>query len=327
MASFASQNIQLVKETSYGVTPGSPTYKRFNAMRIAIQQQYEANPFAGTGLVVPSLVTIDDKFVQGDVEGRAAYNDLGYVLCSLFGAPTTTTPGGATLARQHVWTWNGSTEPAWVSYTAQYGDATLADTVTGLVFRSMEYGGGRMDGLDFSASILAKPLTTGATLDGTATDVPAVPINAPEMDVYMDTTWAGVGTTKLLKTYNANIAIADRLDRTRPINSTQGSDGLVQLADQEHKLDLQMEVDSVSKGLYAVADSGAFRYIQIRNTGGIIEAAIAYLLKIDATVIFTGTSGYEEYNNIHALTWNGRIARDASANCLRITLINTTLTY
>ena len=327
MSSSASQVVQIVKESVYGTTPGSPAYKRFSALAFKPAQQYETDPFAAQGAVIPTITTMSDKFVSGDVTGRLAYNDIGYIFASMFGAPTTTTPGGGTTSRQHVWTWNGSTEPTWISYSMQYGDATLADIITGLVFRSVNWGGGRMDGLDFGASVLAKPLTTGATLDGTATDIVAVPATALQRDIYLDTTWAGAGTTKLLKTYSANVNIGDRLDRTRPINSAQSSDGLIQLPDQDHTVDLQMEVDATSKGLYAVAEAGTFRYVQDRFTGPIIEAAIAYSLKVDMAVTFVGTSGYEDYNGIETLTWNGRIMRDSSANAIRITLVNTVLTY
>lgn len=328
-ASFATQRIQVVKETSYGVTPGTPVYKRFNALQILPKPMFTTNPFAASGLVVPSIVTTDDEWVEGDVAGRMAFNDIGFPLTSLFGAPTTTlATGGVATAKQHVWTWDGGAEPVPISYTAEYGDGALADRITGLFFKSMDFGGGRQDGLDFSSSILAKPLTEGITLTAGATDVVAKPISAPQMDVYLDTTWAGLGTSKLLQTYNANVSIADRYDRTRPINSTKSSDGLVQLPDEEHTLDLQMAVDATSKSYLPVIRAGGSRYAQVRYTSAeVIDGTAVYSFKMDAAVLFTGTGGYEEYNGLNAITWNTRIARDSGGNCLRFTLVNDTAAY
>jgi len=327
-SSFATQQVQLVKETSYGVTPGSPAYLRLNSFRLNASPNFATNPFAGSGLVVPSIITLDDEFVEGDAEGRAAYNDLGFVFASLFGAPTTTTPDAtnAATARQHVWTWNGSTEVSPVSYTMERGDALFADRVTGVFFNTLSIGGGRTDGLDFGTSIIGKPQSEGATLTAGATDVVAVPINPTDMDVYMDNTFAAVGTTKLLQTYNAMLELAERNERTRPINSTKSSDGLVQAADQEHTLDLSMAVDAVSKALFAAIRAGTSKAVQIKWTGPTIGGTTAYLLKIDTMLFFTGAA-YEEYNNLNTLTMNTRIGRDASANCLRITLVNTQATF
>lgn len=327
-SSAAIQQVQLVAETSYGVTPGAPAYKRLNDVKIVPTTTFDTENFSPSGVVVPALIIVNDEFTEGGVEGALSFTGTGYPLSSLFGAPTTTTPTGGTTSKQHLWSWDGKSEPTPRSYTMEYGDAAFADRVAGVFFNSLTFGGGRQDGLDFGSAILGKPLTEGQTLTVGATDVPAKPVSALQMDVFLDNTWAALGTTKLLQAYNVPVEIADRYDRTRPINSTKSSDGLVQLAGQEHTVQTNMAVDAVSKALYATMRNGTKKFIRVLFTGPIIEGAIPYTLQMDACVLPTGTDGYAEYNGLHAIQWNWVIARDdVSGNCLSFKLVNLETAY
>lgn len=327
-SSDASQKIQLVKETSYGVTPATPTYQRLNDVGIRPAPQFVKDPFAPRGQLLPVLATLNDEFVQGAADGRLSYTGIGFVLSSLFGPPVTTTPAGGTTSKQHVWTWDGSTEPVPGSYTAQYGDAAFADLITGLFFNSLSFGGGRADGLSFAATILAKALTEGQTLATGATNVPTKPMNAPDMDVFVDNTWAALGTTRMLQAYQAEVAIAERYARTMPINSSKSSDGLVQVADQQHTLGINFAVDAASKALFAAIRADTKKFARTQWTGPTIETAIKHLFQVDCCWLLTDTPGFADYNNLHAIRWNGRMAFDeVSGNGMKFTLVNTIAGY
>ena len=46
---YQGMETRLVRETAYGTTPGSPTYKRLNGFGVRLSPQVEIEPFAPPG--------------------------------------------------------------------------------------------------------------------------------------------------------------------------------------------------------------------------------------------------------------------------------------
>ena len=145
---FQGAETRLVRESSYGVTPGSPDFVRLNGFGVTLTPTVETDPFAPPGAMVPTLTLVNDDYSEGAVEGRVDYNGLAYVLSGLFGQPTITSLGGSPVAYQWEWTWNGRKPNRPVSYTIHYGFAESADVATGFIFNTLEISGGRADGFE-----------------------------------------------------------------------------------------------------------------------------------------------------------------------------------
>lgn len=163
---FQGAETRLVRETSYGVTPVSPTFVRLNGFGVTLGATVETDPFAPPGAMVPTIVLINDDFSEGQVEGRVDYNGLAYVCAGLFGEPTITSLGGSPAAYQWQWVWNGRRPNRPVSYTVHYGFAESAEVATGFIFNTLEISGGRADGFDVSGDGFAKALTAGQAMGG-----------------------------------------------------------------------------------------------------------------------------------------------------------------
>lgn len=320
--SYATSTIQLGVETTYGtLVAGS---KRVNDYRINPSIATETDPFFPSGATAPTLVVLNDESSTAEVEGRLSYTGIVYPLSSMFGAATITTPGGGTLSRLWTWTWDGTTAITPKSFSLEYGHsgAGNARTIAGFLFNALNFSLSR-SGLDFGASGFGKPITTGATLTGSPTDIPAQPVFPLHVSIYADDTWVGLGTTKLLDTYTVDVDLGERTQRTMPLNAALTSDGFIEAEEQEHTVTLQMAADSVGDGFVSNLRNGTKKFIRAEAVGPIIETTIPYKLTCDFTLLFQSSDGYSSLDGVHGITWVGRVARDTtSGNALKIAVQN-----
>lgn len=429
---FQGAQTRLVRETSYGVTPGSPQFIRLNGLGITLSPSIETDPFAPPGAMVPTVVLINDDFSAGSVDGRLDYNALGFMFSGLFGAPSITSLGGSPAAYQWQWLWNGRRPSRPVSYTVHYGYAESADVVTGFIFNTLSVSGGRADGFDVSGDGFGKAMTAGAALGGitlerqtltmtgtptggdftltfngettstivynasasavqtaleglpsieagdvvtgggpfpgtpitvdfggpfsgenvtlltaddtgltggtsptvtavettpggdTVTDIPPVPAGAVQGNVYLDTTWAGLGSTQLLYAYDMSIDIGERLSRVRPINKSRSSDAVIDVSDQEHTIALTLGRNAVADAQLAKLRAGTMSFVRAEWEGDTISGANTYLLQADAAVIYQEAGESDDTDGAMTREYTGRLAIDpTSGNVIRVTLVNT----
>ncbi len=324
--SFATQQTRLIPETTYGVTPGSPAIYQVNGFGVIPTNVFETETVRPAGQILPSGVTINDESVTGSIEGEPDYNGLYFPLRSMFGAATTTTPTGGTASRQHVFTWDGKTPLVPKSYVHEWGETGAGNSQrsNGFIFNALSIGGSREGGFDLGGAGIGVAATMGATFTvGTVTQVPAQFVFPRHGDIYLDTTMAGVGVTKLLQVFNVGLDVGDRYARTRPINSTGSSDGVVEAEGQEPTATLTFALDADDLAQFTRIRAGTILFPQIRFTGPIIEATIAYSLKIDIALVWNGVGDPANTQSLATREWTGAIVPDPTSNvALRVTLVN-----
>ena len=174
--SFQGAETRIARESTYGTTPGSPTWVRLEGFGVVPTATVETDPFAPPGQLIPSIVLVNDDFSEGSMEGRVDFNGLAYVLSGLMGQPTITSLGGAPAAYQWDWSWDGRRPLRPVSYTLHNGFADSADVVTGMIFNTLEVSGGRADGFDVSGDIFGKAMTAGQAMGGITNEVQTLTI-------------------------------------------------------------------------------------------------------------------------------------------------------
>ena len=320
---YPAQGIEtrLVPEDVYGTTPGTPAYKRLNGFGVVLGATVEIETFAPPGALVPTIPLVNDDYSEGEVSGRVDFNGLAYVLSGLFGEATVT-PAGT--AFEWVWAWNGRDPNDPVSYTIQSGFDDSADLATGFIFNTLEISGGREDGFEISGEGLARALTAGNLMAGTVTDVPAVPAGAVFGNIFLDNTWAGLGTTQLLYAYEMELAIGERMGRIRPINKSKSSDGVVDISDQEHTLALTLGRNAVADAQLAKLRAGQQVFPRVQWEGDIIAATDRYLFEVDCCLIYSEVGMPDNVQEASTREFTGRIAIDpVSGNAIQVRLVNT----
>jgi hypothetical protein len=328
--SIAGQQSLIQKE----VTPGTPlTTAMLRLTNFKLRPGFAADntPFrGGTGKVVTGI-EVSGETGPVTVEGIQDYNHLGYALSSRVSLPVTTTPGGGTLSRQHVFTLNPDAEDTKATYTYVWGDATQAVQGVYAVFNSLSMNIQR-GSLDFGTSMMGRLPTTGATIPGSGiTTVPAKQIAARNYNVYLDSTWAGKGTTKLLDCYEANLDLGDKFATDAPIDSTvSGFRGMLEAEEQDMSARYSLGFDAVALASIASFQAGSWVFFTIKSTGPIIEAAIPYSLQIDMALLITSPGEFGAAPNSPAVVvpFEAMLAKDPVSNqVLMVTLVNTVISY
>jgi hypothetical protein len=130
---------------------------------------------------------------------------------------------------------------------------------------------------------------TGITYPTTGiTEVASAPAAGRQWDAYLDTTWAGLGTTKLLALYNAAIDFPDKYSPDYVVNSANTSfDSLLESEDFEPNVELTLGFDATSVALLNNLTVGSVRFLQLVSTGPIIEGSTPYSLELDLAIRIT----------------------------------------
>jgi hypothetical protein len=328
--SVVGQQFLIQKETTAG-TPLVNAMKRLLGVKAMPSiGDTGGEGFRASGHKVDTSYQIGDLVGNWEVEGIQDFNAIGYVLASALAPAVTTTPGGGTLSRQHVFTPAPAAADTLVTYTAQYGDSTQAMQAVYFVFNSLTLGIQR-GRLSFGSSGLSRAPSTGATLATTGvTDVATQPIPTRSYNVWADDTWAGLGTTKLLAAYDANLTLGDKFIGDAPINSAvSGFETLLEGEDIDYSGSLTLGFDTAGVAMATTFTTEAIKFIRFGVIGPIIEGIIPYSMNIDLAVRITsvGTTTKAPNSPAIVLPFDFTLIKDpTSGNFAKVTLVNTVLT-
>lgn len=325
---MVGQSTLLQKESAHG-TPLVNAMLRVEALKMRPAFDGEAEPFKGLSGKVTTSVQLPDLTGAWSVEAVQCFNAIGLVAASRIAVPVTTTPGGATDARQHVFTLDPDAADAFVSYTAQFGDSTQAMQANYGVFQSLGLEIQRGT-LGLTTSFLSREPATGATLATTGvTTMAAAPIPSRAYDVYVDPAWVDVGTTKALACYQMNVELADKYTPDAPINSAIVSyESAMESEDQDYTFDSIWGFDAVAVDLISAFKDGSKRYFRVEVIGPEVESGVNYMLTFDFPAFVVSAGEIAAAPNSPATTVPiGLSLADEDGDACVLTLVNGILAY
>ena len=311
------RNTQVGVESVHGTAPGAGATKQLIDLVFQMDPTYKANEIRGTARRFLSVVVPDGQEAsQGKVSGALGYNSWVYVMSMAHGAAVITTPSGGVNARQ--WKWiiplTGSVNP--VSLDMEQGDS--ADSEQYLYTICTDWGiDATRAAVAPSATLLARAVNkagsggfAGMTSVG-VTSVPIQPVLPDDWSIYMDSTSANLGTTKLLRSFHGKLDYGGTYEPFFPLDSALPSYGGV--ADNPApKVTFMVELMKdplVGEALWPVARAGQTEYLRM-VAGGVGASPL-----IDNYVTLTLTGAPTGGN--FTLTFNsqttGNIAFNATA--------------
>lgn len=182
------------------------------------------------------------------------------------------------------------------------------------------------------ATVDSSSLTGGGTYGVTTTtpgadevyDIPPVLAGAVDGNVYLDSTWAGLGSGQLLYCYEMGVSIGDRMNRVRPINKSKSSDTTIDVSDQEHMITLMLGRNAVADAQLAKLRNGALSFVRTEWVGEPISGGNDYLAQFDSCVFYQEVGDPEDVEGVYAREYSGRLAIDpVSKNVIRVVIVNT----
>lgn len=301
----AYQNVavQIAPETTAGTAV--PANKKLLGLTLDPQASMEFQQFAPSGYRVNTVNQLVSEKTEADYDGPICFNTIVYPLSSLFGK-TTAVAQATTNSAAKDWTWNftGKGDTAIQTYSVEVGDAGRASKFAYGAFTGMELDISRTDDNTMSGSLLGQALTTGATLTASPTEVDIQPVAAGGWDVFMDTTSASIGTTKLSTVYDANLNFGDFFAEEYTLDSTKTSyASLYDAEEPSFEWSMTVGADATGEGLITAARGGQKRFIRLVNQGAVVPSAATakYTIQIDMCVSVTEVDSYESNDGLYVL--------------------------
>jgi hypothetical protein len=293
--------VQIGVETTAGTTVSAS--KLLNYLSYAPGISLEFNRFRPMGQRVASAITPGKDYTTLDMTGAGSYSELIYPLSSLFGTVTATTV--ETTGKRRTWTPAGRSEITPVTFTVEFGSATRAQRAVYGFQRGIELTYNRTDGVTIAGDGIAQALADGITLTSSPTQIEDVPILPTHLDVYVDTTSASFGSTKLTRDFNAVFRYNDARDPVWPINSTLGSYGSDVEIEPTCQVELTVEADSTGMGYLTTARAGTAVYIRLSAVSTQLAGASAakYDLLIDVAAKVSAINAFDDSDGIKVLTY------------------------
>lgn len=148
---------------------------------------------------------------------------------------------------------------------------------------------------------------------GGATSVEDIPIIANQIDLFLDTTFGGIGTTPIPAAYTLDLALTGRWGPDWVLASANTSWGrFVELA-PTLTMKLKIESDAVSDAFVAQYRAATTAYLRLLCTGPVISGGTHYKFQVDVPFKVGSMGGFSSQNGVWAADWNMLPVADAAA--------------
>lgn len=303
---------------------GVAATKRIQSMNIALDAQLNTDTFAPNGNLFPTSAALIQEWTEGDLDGILTYTEVVYPLTALLGPAVITTFSGGPLAKQWLWTVNANSVLSPTFLSIEKGSSVYAVQVINAVLTGLNFGWKRTDKVSMGGGILASRLQTGFTMTtiGGSPTVEIVRVLPPHIDVFFDASYAGLGTSKQLRAFEAAFSLDNMYSPVWPLNSAlTGHDGVVPtMPDSESSMLLMADANGLA--FLANVRANTTGYLRIKATGPLIEAVHPYVFQIDIPVQVKDVDGFTDSDGVWAIPWTFQPIDNGTNAPLVITVIN-----
>lgn len=322
MAERASvnQSIQLGVEATSG-TPVAGN-RKLQTMSFDAHVQTGIDQFRPMGFKFPTIDALNREWTSVAMRGSPTYAEIVYPLGSVFSQPTITQLlDGATPTGMYRWVFdtnsNGPDNP--YTFTIEQGDKFAA---SGIRAHKYSYAIFHEFGLTFSrerveqrGNIIAQKFTDNIVMTAGATALPLVPIIGSSWDVFLDSTFGALGTTKLGRIFSVNFNFNNKQNPLWVLDSAQAS--WVTHVEAPVTLTAAVVVEADVTGmafLSALRNNNNTQFIRLRSTGPLGYnggLTVANSATIDMAVKVGAVEAFNDNQGVYAIGFRLDSVHDA----------------
>jgi hypothetical protein len=332
--SSITQSVQIGVETTPGTAVAAS--KRLGSLGIAIGPATSFNNFRPVGQKYSSLNVLGQEWTEADLEGAPVYTELPYAFASVVNTPTISQiMDGATPTGAYRWTFESNTfgDDTPKTFTVEQGSSVRAHRVANCILTELGMDWSREE-ISLSGSWLAKALEDGVTLTSSPTGFDQIPVKPSDLSVYLDTTAAGLGTTKLLRALKGSFSIADRYNPLWVVDAAEES--FVATVEGEPKVEFKMTQMADAAGMANLLSmrNGDTVFLRLQGQGPKIYTGIAtpvgdqyHTVTIDMAGQVSDVSSFGDEDGVYAIEWTFGAVHDPTwGKSSSIEVITTTAT-
>lgn len=308
-----------------GGTPGTlvAATRRLQSFSIDPGPDVEVDEFRPEGYKYHTLVNPVKESVTADIEGRPTYNELAYLLSSCLTTAAVVANGAG-----FNWAFTPATnaDDAPKTLTVERGSGVRAHRFGYGLVSELNLTFDRDAGVSLEGSMIGTRLEDNIVLSAGATELVPVPIYIGQTDIFLDPTFATIGTTKLARCKTARLSIGDRWNPVWVIDSTKPSFAAHVENAPTVRLELTVEADAAGMALLGNLRNGDTRFVRIRSQGPLIAAAVFNTFTADVAGKIAEVGDFEESDGLVTIGWTFDAVHDPTAGwarAFRIDLTNT----
>lgn len=318
------QIVQIGKESTKGT--GVAAGKLLQYTSFDLDPQVDMVTFRPMGSKVNSAVLPGKDYTNFTLTGQGSYQELPYILSSLLVDATPTTVD--TSGKQWLYEPTNRTETTKASYTIEQGSSTRAGKVSYGQVTGAEVTFNRTDGVTISGSGWGQQYQDAITLTGSPTTVTEAPVLPTHLNVYVNSTFASIGTTKLTRDFNAVWRCNDVVGQVWPINSANASFASDVEIVPTVQVELTAEADTAGMAFLTNIRAGSTVYIRLEAISTVLAGAATAFYKVwfDLAGKASAMGGFDDSDGVKVVNWTFDSVFDstfsATAFC-RVTVVNT----
>ena len=257
--------------------------KSLPTMSFVLSRTLESKEFRAQGYKAAGEVPIVKDFGTGTLSGPLNYTEIIYPLNTLV-TGVIATPGGGTTSRTHTFSPGLTGTDTFKTLTIQEGDGTAATQMAYSLLTDFAINI-TLDDASISGTVLGKGPTT-TTLTGGPSLVAQRSSTPRQIDLFMDTTFGGIGVTKVTDCLSINVALNNKQTPKWVLNTAETSFKETIEIVPTLSFDFETEHNAQSRALFASITSSAnpTQYLRLKSTGALIEGALPYYFQLDAAV-------------------------------------------
>lgn len=268
-----------------------------------------------TGRKYVSIREENTEWVDGTLGGILDYNGAVYPLAGVFGSVSPVAHLSSTTAKDWIFTppLTGSVVPQ--TYTLQQGDSVRAHQTAYSLFTQFGYTLTRKD-IKCSGKFMTQPISDGATLTSSPTAVALAPVAGKQVNVYLDPTSSGLGTTQLLKVLQVDYSFDNVYGPFFPLNRANlGYTAHVDLMPKA-TVKLKLEADATGMAFLGYLQTGTTYYLRVDCQGVQIASdgpgAINNKFTHDMAIKVGKPSTFSDDAGIFAIEWECAVVEDTT---------------
>lgn len=331
-----AERSSVVEVTQIGTetTPGTAVAAtvRLASADIKLNLGLETDEYRPSGYKAPTIVSPTKDWTTAEVKGKPTYNELTYLLAMLFPFtnPTVTDGASSPIAAAKAWQFRPSTNAldTLKSMTVENGQALRAHRAAYTQLTELGYTFDRGGNPDLSGAGIARLLQDGITLSAGATELAGgpVPIFSPQVDVFLDTTAAGIGTTQLTRLTKVEWKLGGRQSPLWTLDSAQTSWAALVEKDWDSTMTVMLEADAAGMALLPSMRAGSTLFLRVRGRGPTIAAAPAgggYKLGGGSLITATNLPNIFQHDFVGKINNPGKFEDSDGTQMISFTLKNT----
>jgi hypothetical protein len=297
------QGVQLGIESVPGTSVAATKHLLDTSLEMGVQ--LEMQRYRPIGQKYASSLVVGKEWTQGTVTGALAYNDLVYLLNSVIGTGVITQIG-VTTAYNHTFNSNARSVDTPLTYTLEFGGSVRAAKFSYGLMTDFSITASRTEAI-IGGTFIGQQMTDGISLTPVVPDLPEMPVIPNNIDVFMDPTSAGLGTTKLTRLISYGLTIGSRYNPVWVVNSAQQA--FVSHVEVEPTMQMTMMVEADTQGMSPLASmrAGSTQFIRFQATSPLLAGVgNPYKVQIDAAAKVSAMSNFQDSDGIYAIeyTWD-----------------------